>query len=557
MRQTTGHTHTLATEFEFEQGLYRLNYTLAGGDTRAQRRTIVGKEPTRLVKDAIDTIASLIQTGPPPDDRMRTISDDDFLNEAYARAMSLEFEGNYEDAKRFFQVIIEQDPELFWPRYEYALCVRNLRDFDNAERLLVDLVNEQKEAGNKTLEAISTNGLGILFMNQRRNEEALRAFDTVIRLANETDRKQYVVTGHVNLALLTRNMGDINAALEHMQAAQDVLKSQDLNAYPGTFHNAYAGILMRTGNLEEAEQQALAAIESFELTGRRLYAAYSQSRLSTIYRASGRYAEALELAEESLAVRREFNDQRGISASLSALGDIHVELGNLTRAKQYAEQVHDIGVETDDDEVRAAALYDIALTERLLGDPRAAAAKYAEAEALRSSMGDVGGVSNARIGIARSWIDMGDFDGAEGIGQELLQTARDQASDRLEARALILLGEVDLGRERWTDAISHYDEALDIAMRIGDKPIAFSIRANLTEAWLEIGNVAAAQPLLDAVVLERPDHTQVNRLQARMAWEKGDAAAAAEFMALARNSAGERWRDEDAATLEEYRAALP
>ncbi|MDH3620890.1 MAG: tetratricopeptide repeat protein [Gammaproteobacteria bacterium] len=557
LRQTTGHTHTLATEFEFEQGLYRLNYTIAGGNIRAQRRTIVGKEPTRLVKDAIDTIVSLVRTGPPPDEHMRTISDDDFLNEAYARAMSLEFEGNYEDAKRFFEVIIEQDPELFWPRYEYALCVRNLRDFDNAERLLTDLVNEQKVAGNKSLEAISTNGLGILFMNQRRNDEALDAFDTVIRLATETDKSQYVVTGHVNLALLTRNMGDINTALEHMHAAHEVLQSQDSNVYPGTFHNTFAGILMRTGDLEEAERQALAAIESFELTGRRLYAAYSKSRLSTIYRASGRYDEALELAEESLVVRREFNDQRGVSASLSSLGDINAELGNLTKARQYAEQVYDIGVEIDDDEVKAAALYEIALTERLLGDPRAAAARYAEVEALRIAMGDLTGVNNARIGIARSWIDMDEVDGAEGIGQELLQNARDQDRDRLEARALILLGEVDLGRENWTDAVAHYEEALDIATRIGDKPIAFSIRTSLARAWLEIGDIDTAQPYLDAAVLERPEHSEVNRLQARMAWEEGDAGTAAEFMALARNGAGERWSDEDAAKLEEYRAALP
>ena len=172
-------------------------------------------------------------------------------------------------------------------------------------------------------------------------------------------------------------------------------------------------------------------------------------------------------------------------------------------------------------------------------------------------MGDPIGVNNARVGMARSWIDMDDFDGAEGIGRELLQTARDQDSDRLEARALILLGEVNLGRENWTGAVAHYAEALEIATRIGDKPLAFSVNANLARAWLEIGDIDTAQPFLDAAVLERPEHSEVNKLQARMAWEKGDAAAAAEFMALARNSAGERWKEEDAATLEEYRAALP
>lgn len=552
--RTAGHTHTLAAKIEFDQGLYRLNYTFAGGDSRDQRRTIVGKEPTRLVKDAVDTIASLVTTGTPPDEHMRVISDDDFLNEAYARAMSLQFEGNYEEAKRFFQVIIEQDPDLFWPRYEYALCVRNLRDFETAERLLVELRDEVTELGDTAKQAVSNNGLGILYLNQRRNDEAIETFAQVIRFATEADKPMYVVTANVNLALVRRNMGDGEAAAAHMEAALSLLQGMDLQSFPGTFHNNYAGILIRTGDLQEAEKHSLAAIENFELTGKRLYAAYAQSRLSTIYRMSGRLDEALSLAEQSLVVRREFNDQRGISSSLSSLGEINLELGNLTRARQYAEQVYDIGVETDDIEVIASGFGEMAHADRLLGEPKKAAEAYAQAEALHRTIDDPIGVANARIGIARSWLDLDDFAGAEGIGQELLQAARDQSLDRMEARALILLGEVDLAREDWNDATAHFDEALAIAEHNGDGPVAFSTRTNLTRALLEQQDLDRAQPYLDAIVLERPENTEVYRLQARMAWERGNAALAAEFMTLARNGAGEAWSEDDTARLELYRA---
>ena len=554
LSKTVGNTHTLAAEIEFDQGLYRLNYTFAGGNSRDQRRTIVGKEPTRLVKDAVDTIASLVTKGTPPDEHMRVISDDDFLNEAYARAMSLEYEGNYEEAKRFFQVIIEQDPDLFWPRYEYALCVRNLRDFEAAERLLIELRNEVTELGDTAKQAISNNGLGVLYWNQRRNEEAVETFEQVIRFATEAGKPMYVVTANVNLALVNRNMGNIDAAAAHMETAYSVLQGMDLQSYPGTFHNTYAGILMRMGDLQEAEKHALAAVENLELTGKRLYAAYAQGRLSNIYRVAGRLDEALDLAEQSLVVRREFNDQRGISASLSSLGQINFELGNLTRGRQYAEQVYDIGVQTDDIEVIAAARSEMAHADRLLGEPERAAAGYAEAEALQRTMADPTGVANARIGIARSWIDLDDVDGARNIGQELLQGARDQGRDRLEARALVLLGEVELARENWSEAVTYYDEALSIAERIGDGPVAFSVRTSLAQAWLEQGDLTTAQTYLDAIALERPEHVKVSRLRARMAWERGESTKAAEFMALARNSAGEAWSEEDAAELERYRA---
>ena len=555
LHKTEGHTHTLAAEIRYEQGLYRLNYTFAGADMRTLHRTIVGKEPARLVKDAVDVVSSLVQTGPPPDEYMRIISDDDFLNEAYARAMSLEYEGNYEDAKQLFAVIVEQDPALFWPRYEYALCVRNLRDFETAERLLTDIVREQQANGNTSLEAISTNGLGILFMNQRRNEEALEAFDRVISLATAADKTSYVVTAHVNLALVSRNMGDINAALDHLYAAHELLQSQDLTSFPGTFHNTYAGILMRTGDLESAEQHSLAAIENFLLTGRRLYAAYAQSRLSTIYRASGRYDEARDLAEESLAVRREFNDDQGIASSLISLAELSVEMGDLTRARQFSQQVHDIGVATDDQETIAIALKKIALVDRLSGNPRAAAEGYAAAETIHLALNDPDGVTNARIGIARSWRDMREFAGAESIGREILQAAREQQRDRLEARALMLLGEIDLARESWNDATANFGEALDIAVRLGDRSIIFPIRENLARAWLELGDTETARAFVEAVTLERPEHTEAYRLQALLAWNSGDSAKAAEFMTLARNGAGEAWNDDDAAELERYKRA--
>jgi DNA-binding winged helix-turn-helix (wHTH) protein/tetratricopeptide (TPR) repeat protein len=554
LHRTTGHTHTLAAELRFEQGLYRLIYTFSGDDMRTVRRTIVGKQPARLVKDAVDTVSNLVTVGEPPNEHMRIISDDDFLNEAYARAMSLQFEGNYEDAKQLFAVIVEQDPELFWPRYEYALSVRNLRDFETAERLLVEIVGEQRAAGNKVLEAISTNGLGILYMNQRRNDEAVDAFNRVMALASEAGKTNYVITANVNLALVRRNQGDIAAALEHLESAYEILKSQDLDSFPGTFHNAYAGLLMRTGDLEQAEQHSLAAIENFRLTGKRLYAAYAQSRLSTIYRASGRYAESRELAEESLAVRREFNDQVGIASSLLSLAEISVELGDLTRARQYAEQVNDIGVQADDPELIALAIKQIALVDRLTGNARAAAEGYTAAEAIFRSIDDPIAVTNSRIGLARSWIDMREFSGAESIGREILQAARDDERNRLEARALILLGEIDIARASWNEAVIDFSQALEIAERLGDASLGFPIRANLARAWLELGDTDTAAPLLDAITLERPEHTEVYRLQARLAWELGDAARAAEFMTLARNGAGEAWNDEDQATLDRYRS---
>ncbi len=106
---------------------------------------MVGQEPVQLITQLVETTTVMVTRGTPAVRRENSVSDDSFINEAYARAMNLELEGRYEEAQRMFQVIIEQDPELFWPRYEYALCARNLRDFDGAERLFIELRKESEE----------------------------------------------------------------------------------------------------------------------------------------------------------------------------------------------------------------------------------------------------------------------------------------------------------------------------------------------------------------------------------------------------------------------------
>ena len=190
LQKTTGSTHLLATSLQRDGELYRLTYTISGGDDRPEQRTIVGQEPARLITQLVDTVTKLVTTGAPELPRMSIVSDDDFINEAYARAMGLEFEGRYEEAQRLFQVIIEQNGQLFWPRYEFALCARNLRDFETAERLFIELRNETEAKGELKRLAAVNNSLGIMYMGQRRNDEARTAFESTIRSGQRSKRAE-------------------------------------------------------------------------------------------------------------------------------------------------------------------------------------------------------------------------------------------------------------------------------------------------------------------------------------------------------------------------------
>lgn len=555
LEKTTAATHLIGARLEFDGGLYRLTWSVSGSEERPQRRTVVGQEPAGLVKQVVDTIATLMTRGAPEQRQMSFVSTDAFINETYARAMSLEFEGRYEEAQRMFQVIIDQEPQSFWPRYEYALCARNLREFDSAEQMLREL--ETQVTANAELARLAPvkNALGILYMRRNRNEEAREELEAVVRIAAETGNPDRAAIAHQNLGLVAKYQGDINTAYEHMMKSLEIYEAQDIETLPGTLQNNLSGVLIQLGDLDQAEQYSHGAVEYFRLTGKRLFESYALSRLSTIYRRLGALDEAEETQLAAKSIREELGDRSGIAGSLVNLSAIAAARGDLTRSRQYAQEAHDIGIEIDDQPVVIGALQRIAKADLKLGNAEDAAANYVAAEAISRTIGDRISEYASRHGIARAWIRSGDLDGADAIAAELLQFARDNGMERHEAGAISLQAEVQMARENWSDAIVLLEAALAIADRIGDKAVADSAHVHLAEALLETGDVERARAHVDSLVEERGTDADVIVLQARLAAHDGDVEEAVRLMALARMHAGEGWSADDDSLLANYRQA--
>ncbi len=556
LARTTAATHVLAARLEDNNGLYRLTYTLADANRRPTRRTMVGTEPAILVRDVVDTVTAQIVEEPPPSDAQSSVSKDAFLNEAYARAMALYHEGRYEDAKSLFEVIIEQEPQLFWPRYERALALRNLRDFESAERELLALREETASQGREKEHASVENALGIIYMGKRRNDEARVAFDKVVEISLRIDNKLRAATGYENLGLLEKNQGNSQQAYAYMQMAEQVYTDTDIAMLPGTLLNNMAGILMQMGQFEDAEQHSIRAVETFRYTGKRLYESYALSRLSDIYTNLRVYDDALEMAERSLSVRRELNDPHGIGASLINISDIASQRGNITQSLQTAKEAYDIGIDNDDEGIAVAAKVRIARAELRLGNPETAIAHWAEIETIASTGGDRRNVFGARLGMAQAQIEMGRYDDAMGIATQLLGQVRAENQRRQETAALRLVAAVYSARQDQQQAIRPLLDAYAIAAEIEDSVVMASLHILLAEAYLESGDAAAAAEHVAAAASARPEDYDSLKVQAKYASLTGEAEQASKLMGLARSSAGEGWSDEDDQLLAQYRSTV-
>ena len=548
-------THVLGARIEDNNGLYRITYTLAGAGDRPTRRTMVGKEPTQLVKDLVRTVSALIVKTPTPDDDEQSISNDEFLNQAFARGMVLYKEGRYSDAKELFEVVIEQEPHLFWPRYERALTLRNMREYDAAERELFALRKEFPVEGNEKAHASIENALGVMYMYRQRHDEARAAYERAVELSTGADEKFRLAVTYQNMGLMERGLGAYEKALVHMTASEETYRTMDIEMLPGTLHNNLSGVLIQMGQFEEAMARSEQAVEAFRFTGERRNESAALNRLADIHARLRNYDEAIAKAEASMAIRQELGDTYGVGSSLVTLADISSIRGNFTKALQYAQQAYDIGTDIDDHRIVVSALVRVARNESRLGNHATAAARWDTLESIARLANDGHNVWRSQLGKAAAFIKRARYDEALAIAETLLQDARDQDRRREETAALRIFAGVYAAQGRHEEAIDVLEETYAIAEEIEDTVVKASVHLRLAESWLALGDAEAAAPHVEAGTLARPEDYDSLKIQAQYASLNGQPAEAARLMGDARTNAGEGWSDEDADLLAAYREA--
>jgi predicted ATPase/class 3 adenylate cyclase len=143
----------------------------------------------------------------------------------------------------------------------------------------------------------------------------------------------------------------------------------------------------------------------------------------------GEYSAARTLHEESLAIRRELGDRRGIAASLHSLGNVARKQGDFPSAQALCEESLAIRRELGDRWGIAASLGNLGNVAAEQGDYPAARALHAESLAVRRELGDRWGIGNSLNNMGNVAYDQGDYPSAQALYEESL-TIRQELGNR-------------------------------------------------------------------------------------------------------------------------------
>jgi non-specific serine/threonine protein kinase/serine/threonine-protein kinase len=199
-------------------------------------------------------------------------ADDDTLNSIEGLAITDSYMARYDDARPLYEELVATYRSRFGDDNTLTLGATNglavldleQKHFAEAEKLLAPAVAtaERLLGPDHPLTVQLLSNYGGAIRQQDRNAEARpyyeRAFAATRRLYGEEGIR--TVSAESNLALLLRDLGDLDAAEKHARSAvEHADRSMAGNAYRGIIHREHATILLRMHRFGEAERELDAA----------------------------------------------------------------------------------------------------------------------------------------------------------------------------------------------------------------------------------------------------------------------------------------------------------
>ena len=199
----------------------------------------------------------------------------------------------------------------------------------------------------------------------------------------------------------------------------------------------------------------------------------------------GDYPGARALLQESLELKRELGDRRGIASSLSTLGSVARYQGDYQAARALLEESLAIRREQNDQWGIAASLTNLGVVATDQGDYRAARALHQESLAHFRGLGERRGIAASLTNLADVTYLERDYPIARALHEESAAIFRELGDRPALATSLSNLGDVACAQSDYDSARAFHQESLEIQRAQGD-------RARIAPALEGLAEVAVA-----------------------------------------------------------------
>jgi tetratricopeptide (TPR) repeat protein len=244
--------------------------------------------------------------------------------------------------------------------------------------------------------------LGISLIISNKKDEAIIIYDDIKSFTAETKHENYghalSLLGNAKIIDKTRTDNAIEKLKEALRLFQ--LEKQLKTVYIATVYNDLGMCYFLKGDISQAQNYGLRAIEIFHREGRTLDLSSAFNNMGILYRDLGDYNKAIEYFKDAMKIQEIHDNKRLISYSLNNIGLCLFDKGNLEEALNYFTRSLKIK------RTYYSTSVSIATTLNNLGSIRSEMGQFDEAFDILSESLDIRKKANEPIFLARSFDEL-------------------------------------------------------------------------------------------------------------------------------------------------------
>lgn len=518
LHEALGAQFLLRTLIDEVDDSYRVRAELVASDGKISEITPPDGDIVTMVRGFSLALARELGSTWRESEGVPILSAENFVNQAYARALSALLAGENRTAALLFESVLNLDPELAFAEYELGNARWQLGEHEQARSHYLAALETATAKNSARLAGHSANMLGVMAWQAGDLEQARTWLEQALDQYELIDDHHGAASSLGNLGNLADTRGDLDRAAElHLLARERFQAAHDLVGKSAT-HTNLAVISRLRGRMHEAHRRQQTAADMQRQLGIGSMLVRSLTYLAALECELGHCSQALALLDEAEDMAQAHGNRLGlVEINLERARLALIELRPVSAA-QLAEAVRADFAELDMPAGQALALSLLAESALMLGDADSAETWLDLAD--RIDHGASKPRDRAERALLRVHIQL--VQGKADTAGALIEPLLDDADSVIAARAQALVGEIYWALNQHDKALRSWQQALDDIDQLDDPRGRAAIRLRLSHALLDLGLIDQASRHLTLARDWSPRATPVLIAGARLHIERNE-----------------------------------
>ncbi len=307
----SGASHVVFAELDRVGPLHRLVVRLVGRDGIERRDELHGEAPAALAADAVARVRGWLARGSvTPAAAAESGIRDAFVAEAYARGLDAQLRGDLLGARRYFELCIDHDADLLWPRLRLATALVMTDDLEAGAAQATRVADAARERGDDVLLGEALRQLASVAYRRGDLDAATRRLDEALALPGTLARPLFRAELAVAYGSIEDDRGRTTTARGHFEDALAIARRAADRRREALVLANLAGVDNSEGDAERAAARLREALDAARGSGDAHLETSLLANLGATELNTGHPAQAMPLVAQALRIARHRGDRQ-------------------------------------------------------------------------------------------------------------------------------------------------------------------------------------------------------------------------------------------------------